>query len=160
LAGEDVTESIRSETCGNAASLVAAMPAVRAALLQKQRDFRQPPGLVADGRDMGTVVFPAAQVKIFLTANPEACAIRRHNQLKEKGIDVNLANLIDGIAERNERDAQRSVAPLRPAIDAYVLDTSELSIAQVKERAVDLVSRQLKLRDVTADPAIRQQHSY
>jgi cytidylate kinase len=80
--------------------------------------------------------------------------------LKEKGIDVNLANLIDGIAERNERDAQRSVAPLRPAIDAYVLDTSELSIAQVKERAVDLVSRQLKLRDVTADPAIRQQHSY
>ncbi|MEZ5583391.1 MAG: (d)CMP kinase [Candidatus Competibacteraceae bacterium] len=155
LAGEDVSELIRSEECGNAASIVAAMPAVRDALLRLQRNFRQSPGLVADGRDMGTVVFPDAQVKIFLTASPEACAIRRHNQLKEKGIDVSLANLIDDIAERNRRDSQRSVAPLRPASDAHVLDTSELSITQVKECAVGLVNRQLKFRDVAVDPAIR-----
>ncbi|NJN48112.1 MAG: (d)CMP kinase [Candidatus Competibacteraceae bacterium] len=155
LADEDVSELIRSETCGSAASIVAAMPAVRTALLQRQRDFRRLPGLVADGRDMGTVVFPDAPVKIFLTANPESCAIRRHKQLKEKGIDVSLADLIDDIAERNQRDSQRSVAPLRPAVDALLLDTSELSIAQVKECAVGLVNRQLKFRDVALDPAIR-----
>ncbi|MEE4379073.1 MAG: (d)CMP kinase [Candidatus Competibacteraceae bacterium] len=155
LVDNDVSELIRSERCGNAASIVAAIPAVRNALLQRQRDFRQLPGLVADGRDMGTVVFPDAPVKIFLTANPEACAIRRHNQLKEKGIDVSLADLVDEIAERNQRDSQRSVAPLRPAADAHVLDTSELGIAQVKECAVGLVNRQLKFRDVAADPAIR-----
>ena len=144
LEGEDVSATIRSEACGNAASRVAALPAVRAALLQRQRDFRQPPGLVADGRDMGTVVFPDAPVKIFLTASPTARAIRRYNQLREKGISVSLAALAREIAERDARDAGRAIAPLRPASDAHVLDTTELSIAAVRRQALMILAEYLK----------------
>lgn len=145
LDDEEVSLTIRSETCGNIASKIAVMPRVRRALLQRQRDFRQPPGLVADGRDMGSVVFPDALVKIFLTASPEACAIRRYNQLKEKGIDVSLADLTREIAERNERDARRLIAPLEPTVDAEVLDTTGLNIEQVRERALLIVSKRLHL---------------
>jgi cytidylate kinase len=144
LEGEDVSAAIRSEACGNAASRVAALPAVRAALLQRQRDFRQSPGLVADGRDMGTVVFPDAPVKIFLTASPTARAIRRYNQLREKGISVSLAALAKEIAERDARDAGRAIAPLRPASDAHVLDTTELSIAAVRQQALMILAEHLK----------------
>jgi cytidylate kinase len=144
LEGEDVSAAIRSEACGNAASRVAALPAVRTALLQRQRDFRQSPGLVADGRDMGTVVFPDAPVKIFLTASPTARAIRRYNQLREKGISVSLAALAKEIAERDARDAGRAIAPLRPASDAHVLDTTELSIAAVRQQALMILAEHLK----------------
>jgi cytidylate kinase len=133
LADEDVTAALRNEECGNAASQVAALATVREGLLQRQRDFRQPPGLVADGRDMGSVVFPDAEIKIFLTASPEVRAMRRYNQLKEKGIDVSLLKLIREIAERDERDAKRRIAPLKPADDAKVLDTTDLSIDEVRK---------------------------
>jgi len=136
LEGEVVGDAIRSETCGNAASKVAALPAVRAALLQRQRDFRQQPGLVADGRDMGTVVFPEAGVKIFLTASVEERAQRRYKQLIEKGISANLAGLLKEIAERDARDSQRKVAPLKPAEDAIILDTTSMTIDQVVEKVV------------------------
>lgn len=141
LADEDVTAAIRNEECGNAASQVAALATVREGLLQRQRDFRQPPGLVADGRDMGSVVFPAAEIKIFLTASPEERAIRRYNQLKEKGIDVSLLKLIREIAERDERDAKRRIAPLKPAEDAKVLDTTDLSIDEVRKCVLALVDK-------------------
>lgn len=144
LEGEDVGAAIRSEACGNAASRVAALPAVRAALLQRQRDFRRPPGLVADGRDMGTVVFPDAPVKVFLTASPGARAIRRYNQLREKGISVSLAALAKEIAERDARDAGRAIAPLKPASDAHVLDTTELGIAAVRQQALMILAAYLK----------------
>jgi len=136
LEGEVVGDAIRSETCGNAASKVAALPAVRAALLQRQRDFRQQPGLVADGRDMGTVVFPEAEVKIFLTASVEERAQRRYKQLIEKGISANLAGLLGEIAERDARDSQRKVAPLKPAEDAIILDTTSMTIDEVVEKVV------------------------
>ena len=136
LENHDVTEKIRSEDCGNRASDVARIPAVRQALLTRQRAFRQPPGLVADGRDMGTVVFPDAGLKIFLTARPEIRAERRYKQLKEKGIDANLRALSRDLAERDERDAKRPVAPLVPAADSQVLDSSALSIDEVAERIV------------------------
>ncbi|NOZ38574.1 MAG: (d)CMP kinase, partial [Gammaproteobacteria bacterium] len=136
LEGEVVGDAIRSETCGNAASKVAALPAVRTALLQRQRDFRQKPGLVADGRDMGTVVFPDAKVKIFLTASVEERAQRRYKQLIGKGIDANLSGLLEEIAERDARDSQRKVAPLKPAEDAVVLDTTSMSIDEVVERVM------------------------
>ena len=144
LEDEEVTAAIRSEACGNAASRVAALSAVRAALLQRQRDFRRPPGLVADGRDMGTVVFPDAPVKIFLTASPKARAIRRYNQLREKDISVSLAALAREIAERDARDAGRAIAPLRPASDAHVLDTTELSIAAVRQQVLMILAEYLK----------------
>jgi cytidylate kinase len=134
LAGQDVTGEIRSETAGEAASRVAALPAVRTALLARQRAFARPPGLVADGRDMGTVVFPAADLKVFLTASPEERAIRRHKQLKEKGIDVSLPDLSWDIARRDERDANRPVAPLRPAADARVIDSTSLTPEEVIAR--------------------------
>jgi cytidylate kinase len=137
LEGEDVSLAIRSETAGNAASKVAAVPAVRAALLQRQRDFRQAPGLVTDGRDMGTVVFPDAPFKIFLTASAEERGIRRHKQLKEKGIESNLSDLIAEIAERDKRDSERSVAPLKPADDAFTLDSTELGIEAVYQKVSD-----------------------
>jgi cytidylate kinase len=137
LEGEDVSLAIRSETAGNAASKVAAVPAVRAALLQRQRDFRQAPGLVTDGRDMGTVVFPDAPFKIFLTASAEERGIRRHKQLKEKGIESNLSDLIAEIAERDKRDSERSVAPLKPADDAFILDSTELGIEAVYQKVSD-----------------------
>lgn len=143
LEGEDVSDAIRSESCGNAASQIASLPAVRQALLQRQRDFRQPPGLVVDGRDMGTVVFPDAEVKIFLTASVEERAARRYKQLREKGIDVNLPVLVKEIAERDERDSRRQVSPLRPAVDAEILDTTGLSIDEVKECALGIIRRRL-----------------
>jgi len=131
LEGEDVTLELRTETCGNGASKVAALPAVRAALLERQRAFAQSPGLIADGRDMGTVVFPGAVVKIFLTASAEERARRRYNQLKDKGLGVTMRNLLEEIAERDERDRNRAASPLVPAGDAVVLDTSELGIDEV-----------------------------
>jgi len=131
LEGEDVTEAIRNETVGAGASQVAALPVVREALLQRQKAFREMPGLVADGRDMGTVVFPDATLKIFLTASAEERARRRFLQLKAKGDDVNLASLLDEIRARDERDTQRAVAPLKPADDAIQLDSTALSIEQV-----------------------------
>ncbi|MCP5144682.1 MAG: (d)CMP kinase [Gammaproteobacteria bacterium] len=134
LSGEDVTDAIRTEAAGSAASEVAALGPVRAALLARQRDFRQAPGLIADGRDMGTVVFPDAQLKVFLTASPEVRAQRRHKQLMEKGISVNLPRLLEDIARRDARDAERSVSPLKPAVDAVVLDTTSLNKDAVHER--------------------------
>jgi CMP/dCMP kinase len=134
LEGEDVTEIIRTEKIGNAASIVAALPAVRAALLSRQRAFRDAPGLVADGRDMGTVVFPDAELKIFLIASPEERALRRYNQLKERGISVTLGDLIEELRERDRRDQERAVAPLKPAQDAIIIDTDRLTIDQVVER--------------------------
>jgi cytidylate kinase len=131
LSGEDVSGPLRTEEAGAAASKVAALPAVREALLQRQRAFARLPGLVADGRDMGTVVFPAARLKLFLTASPKMRAERRHKQLKEKGIDVSLPDLSWDIAQRDLRDENRPVAPLRPAKDARVLDSSSLNPEQV-----------------------------
>lgn len=134
LEGEDVSTLIRSEKAGNAASKVAALPAVRSALLQRQRDFCQQPGLVTDGRDMGTVVFPGAVYKVFLTASAQERAQRRYKQLKEKGIESNLSDLVTEISERDVRDTQRAVAPLTPADDALVLDSTAMGIEAVFER--------------------------
>ena len=131
LDGDDVTGLLRTETCGAIASEIASMPAVRAALLERQRAFAMAPGLVADGRDMGSVVFPNACLKVFLTASAEVRAQRRYKQLKEKGIDVSLPSLSREIARRDERDASRQVAPLRPAKDARVLDSTELTPGEV-----------------------------
>lgn len=136
LAGEDVTSEIRTENCGNNASKVAVKQPVRDALLQRQRDFRKNPGLVADGRDMGTVVFPDAPVKIFLTASAEERARRRFNQLKEAGVDVNIDALLEEIRARDERDMNRSAAPLKPADDAQVIDSTGLSIEEVLDRCM------------------------
>jgi CMP/dCMP kinase len=144
LEGEDVTLAIRNEQIGSGASQVASLPAVREALLQRQRAFQEFPGLIADGRDMGTVVFPAAPLKIFLTASAEERARRRYLQLKAKGDDVSLSSLLDEIRVRDERDTQRAVAPLKPAQDAIQLDSTELSIEQVLERILSEVA----LRDL------------
>ena len=143
LSGENVTDILRTEETGRLASTVAAKPAVRDALLALQRGFRQAPGLVADGRDMGTVVFPDAPAKVFLTATPEERAQRRYKQLKDKGIGVNLAALSRDIAERDRRDSERSVAPLRPAEDAHVLDSSDLSIDEVTQAVLDWVAERV-----------------
>lgn len=132
LDGDDVTDEIRSEVIGNGASVVAAVPLVRSALLVRQRGFLQPPGLIADGRDMGTVVFPSAELKIFLTASPAVRAERRYKQLKQKGIGVNLARLSEDIEARDRRDERREVSPLQPASDAIILDTTALDIAAVE----------------------------
>ena len=134
LEGWNVTTLIRSEQAGNAASKVAALPLVRSALLERQRDFRQLPGLVTDGRDMGTVVFPDASYKIFLNASAEVRGQRRYKQLKEKGIESNIPDLINKISERDERDRKRTVAPLRPATDAIQLDSTSLGIESVFDR--------------------------
>ncbi len=141
LDGEDVTTELRTEACGNAASQVAAICEVRDALLQRQRDFRQPPGLVADGRDMGTVVFPDAKVKIFLTASLEERARRRYKQLKEKGVEISIDALFREIAERDERDCNRKVSPLKPAEDAIQIDCSDMSIDEVLDSVVALVEK-------------------
>lgn len=133
LEGEDVTDAIRTEEIGGGASIVGALPAVRAALLSRQQAFRESPGLVADGRDMGTVVFPDALLKYFLTASLSERARRRHQQLREQGIDVNLGTLLDELAARDKRDQERAVAPLRPAADALVVDTDQRSIEEVLE---------------------------
>ncbi len=140
LEGEEVTDLIRNEQVGAGASQVASLSAVREALLQRQQAFQEMPGLIADGRDMGTVVFPDAPLKIFLTASAEERARRRYLQLKAKGDDVNLASLLDEIQARDERDTQRAVAPLKPAADAILLDSTELSIEQVLERILSEVA--------------------
>ncbi len=137
LQGEDVSNELRSEQTGKMASKLAAIPEVRAALMQRQRDFRQPPGLVADGRDMGSVVFPDAELKLFLTASLEERANRRYKQLKEKGFDISIDDLFREISARDERDASRAVSPLRPADDAVVVDCSDMSIEQMVACAVD-----------------------
>ncbi|WP_313278837.1 (d)CMP kinase [Stutzerimonas balearica] len=137
LEGDNVTEAIRNENVGAGASQVAALGEVRQALLQRQQAFRQLPGLVADGRDMGTVVFPDASLKIFLTASAEERARRRFLQLKARGDDVILASLLEEIRARDERDTQREVAPLKPAADAVELDSTSLSIEQVLQRILD-----------------------
>jgi CMP/dCMP kinase len=134
LDGMDVTSALRTEACGDAASRVASIAAVRRALLGRQRAFARPPGLVADGRDMGTVVFPDALLKVFLTASPEERARRRHKQLIEKGIRVSLRDLSWEIAQRDQRDANRSVAPLRPADDARVVDSTSITPEEVIAR--------------------------
>ena len=135
---QDVTAEVRSEETGSGASRVAAWPAVRAALFQRQRDFARPPGLVADGRDMGSVVFPAAPLKIYLTASVEERARRRYNQLKDKDSGVSLATLLHDMAERDARDMNRAVAPLVAAPDAVVIDSTQLSIDQVVEQVLQL----------------------
>ena len=141
LGGRDVTEAIRTEQMGQGASRVAAWPAVRQALLERQRAFAEPPGLVADGRDMGTVVFPQAPLKIFLTASPEERARRRYNQLKQKGSGASLSALSREIAERDARDSSRAVAPLVPAADAALIDSTGLGIEAVIERVIELGRR-------------------
>ncbi|NDL69478.1 (d)CMP kinase [Vreelandella alkaliphila] len=141
LEGEDVSRAIRTEQAGERASRVAALPSVRQALLQRQRDFCQAPGLVADGRDMGTVVFTEAPLKIFLTASADERARRRHLQLQEAGVDASLSSLLKEIQARDARDTQRSVAPLKPADDAIVLDTTRLSIPEVVDRLTELLAQ-------------------
>lgn len=143
LDGENVSSGIRNEEAGNVASKVATLPKVRAALLQRQRDFKQLPGLVADGRDMGTVVFPDAVAKIFLDASAEERAHRRLKQLESRGVKANFDAIYREIAERDHRDRNRPVAPLRPAEDALVLDSTELSIDEVVNRAASFVEEKL-----------------
>ncbi len=140
LSGQDVTLEVRKESTGKGASTVAVIPSVRDALLQRQRAFQKAPGLVADGRDMGTHVFPSATLKIFLTASAEERARRRHKQLKDKGMDVSLAALSRDIEDRDRRDSERSVAPLRPAPDARLLDSSGLSIEAVTNTVLEWVA--------------------
>jgi CMP/dCMP kinase len=141
LAGRDVTQAIRTEAAGQGASRVAAWPPVRTALLERQRAFARPPGLVADGRDMGTVVFPGASLKIYLTASADERALRRYKQLKEKGSGVSLSALSREITERDARDSTRAVAPLIPAADAEVIDSTGLSIEAVVGRVLELGAR-------------------
>jgi CMP/dCMP kinase len=143
LAGEEVTGVLRTEATGNDASKVAALPAVRAALLERQRRFAVAPGLVADGRDMGTVVFPQAGLKIFLTASSAERAQRRHKQLKEKGVAATLAALSLEIAERDQRDSTRAVSPLVASADAVPLDTTGMSVEAVVERVLTLARSRL-----------------
>jgi len=139
LKGIDVSKEIRSEKVGNVASQVAAVPEVRQALLGRQRDFRRPPGLVADGRDMGSVVFTDAVVKIYLTASIEERAKRRYKQLIEKGLGANLQNIREEIAERDARDSGRAVAPLKPASDAILIDTSDLNVDRTLARVREVI---------------------
>jgi cytidylate kinase len=138
LDGRDVTLDLRTESAGAAASRVAAMPPVRLALLGRQRAFAQPPGLVADGRDMGTVVFSGAPLKVYLTASAEERARRRHKQLKDKGLTANLADLSQEIQDRDRRDSNRPVAPLRPAPDAFILDSTGVAVESVVDRVLAL----------------------
>lgn len=145
LGGREVTREIRTEGAGSDASKVAALPALRAALLKRQRSFAVAPGLVADGRDMGTVVFPDAPVKIFLTASLEERALRRHKQLKEKGVAANLAALSLEIAGRDQRDVTRSASPLVASADAVLLDTTGVSVDAVVERVLDVARGRLSL---------------
>ncbi|HYW91902.1 MAG TPA: (d)CMP kinase [Gammaproteobacteria bacterium] len=141
LDGRDVSARLREQTTGEAASRVAALAPVRRALLQRQRDFRRPPGLVADGRDMGTTVFPDAPLKIFLTASPEERARRRHKQLMEMGLGANLHKLASEIRDRDRRDATRAASPLRPAADAVELDSTGVPVEQVLEAVMQQARR-------------------
>ncbi|WGL16777.1 (d)CMP kinase [Microbulbifer bruguierae] len=143
LDGVDVSQDIRMERVSMAASKVAAIPEVRDALLQRQRDFRTAPGLVADGRDMGTTVFPDAPVKIFLTASAEERARRRHAQLQGRGVSVSLRDLLEDIRARDDRDMNRATSPLAPAEDAVVLDSTEIDIQGVLQRVLDLVQQRI-----------------
>ncbi|HSG52535.1 MAG TPA: (d)CMP kinase [Rheinheimera sp.] len=143
LEGENVTHTIRTQEVADVASKIASLPRVREALLRRQRAFAEAPGLVADGRDMGTVVFPHAEVKIFLTASPEERARRRFLELKEKGFDVNIGDLLSEIQARDERDMNRATAPLKPAADAYMLDSTSKSIEQVLEEVLNYVGMKL-----------------
>ena len=143
LDGEDITQLIRNEQIGAKASQIAAIPEVREALLARQRAFLVDPGLVADGRDMGTVVFPQAVLKIYLTATPQERAQRRYKQLKEKGIDANLSALVEELRLRDDRDMNRKTAPLKPASDAIIIDTSSLNIEQVTNKVMQLVSQRV-----------------
>ncbi|WDE09627.1 (d)CMP kinase [Thalassomonas haliotis] len=143
LEGENVTHSIRTEEIGELASKVAAFPRVREALLRRQRAFKTSPGLVADGRDMGTVVFPDAPVKVFLTASAEERAERRFKQLKEKGFDVKIGRLLDDIRQRDERDRTRPVAPLVPAEGALIVDSTSLSIQEVVNKILSFTNEKL-----------------
>ena len=146
LADENINELIRNEKIGAIASQVAAIPEVREALLARQRAFLQAPGLIADGRDMGTVVFPDAPLKIYLTASPEERAQRRYKQLKDKGIDVNLPSLVEELRQRDDRDMNREAAPLKPADDAVIIDTTTLNIEQVTEQVMVLVEQRINYR--------------
>lgn len=137
--GVDATDELRLETTGALASAIAAIPEVRAALKERQRSFRRPPGLVADGRDMGTVIFPDASCKVFLTASAEERASRRHKQLMEKGVSVIFDDLLREVMARDARDAQRAVAPLRPAEDAVLIDTTGMDIEEVVGRVIGLL---------------------
>jgi cytidylate kinase len=137
--GHDATDELRTETAAAAASAIAAIPSVRAALFDKQRAFRRSPGLVADGRDMGTVIFPEAPFKVFLTASAEERAKRRYKQLKEKGLNVTLSSLLREIEARDERDANRKVAPLKPASGALIVDTTGLPVGDVVRKVLALV---------------------
>jgi cytidylate kinase len=141
LDGNRITKKLRSEEAGVFASKIAALPAVRAALVHRQRAFRKLPGLVADGRDMGTVIFPDAKLKIFLTASAQARADRRYKQLKEKGESVNLTRLFRDIKKRDERDMSRSISPLEPAEDAQLIDSTEMSIEMVLEEVHKLLEK-------------------
>lgn len=141
--GIDVTDELRNETTGERASRVAAVPGAREALLERQRGFRQDPGLVADGRDMGTVVFPDATLKVFLTATAEERARRRHKQLKDQGVHVSFSGLVDEIAVRDERDRNRAVAPLVPATDAVTVDTTGVAVDAVVERVLNCLQNAL-----------------
>jgi cytidylate kinase len=143
LEGEDVSDTIRTEEVGATASKIASLPSIREALLRRQRGFKQSPGLVADGRDMGTVVFPEAQVKIFLTASAEERADRRFKQLKDMGHNVSMLRLLQDIKARDERDANRTFAPLVPAKDALVLDSTELNVEQVLEKIEMFIEEKL-----------------
>ncbi len=143
LEGEDVSKELRKEETGNAASKVAPLPRVREALLRRQRSFNVKPGLVADGRDMGTVVFPQAEAKIFLDASAEERALRRLNQLQLKGLSGNFEQLLCDIQERDDRDRNRVVAPLRPADDALVIDSTSMSIEQVVDQALKFIESKL-----------------
>lgn len=142
--GADATDELRTETAGAAASAIAAIPGVRAALIERQRAFRQAPGLVADGRDMGTIIFPDAKTKVFLTASAEERAQRRYKQLMEKGVEVTLDSLLREIIARDARDAQRPVAPLKPADDAVLVDSSGVPIDQVVEQVLSLLPESLR----------------
>lgn len=143
LEGEDVTQRLRTDQAGTDASTVAPLPEVREAIKALQRSFMQPPGLIADGRDMGTVVFPDADVKIYLTASAKARAQRRYNQLIDKDIDVSLHALFQSIQERDERDMNREVAPLKPAEDAIIVDSTSLGIDEVVARVMEAVKKKL-----------------
>lgn len=143
LEGDDVSLDIRKETCGERASIIAALGPVRDALVDRQRAFEQPPGLVADGRDMGTRIFPQAPVKVFLTASAEERAERRHKQLMEKGITVTIAALLRDIEQRDERDQSRAAAPLRPADDAVVIDSTSMSVDAVVATVLALKNARL-----------------
>lgn len=142
---QNILDDIRSEQCGQDASQIATIPEIREALLKRQRDFAQPPGLVTDGRDMGTVVFPNAVLKIFLYANEEERANRRYLQLKEKGINVSLAQVVEELVKRDTRDTARTHAPLKPADDALLIDTTGLTIVQVFNNVLKLIDEHLNL---------------